>query len=104
MMKHWRLDTQNQSLVLSSSSNRLPCVIYWGDRLPSHENLDELNEASKKDWGDNLLDKVPTLSILPEQSANFSGQLGCKIRDTHGKILSSIFVLIRHALANNYKE
>lgn len=91
-MKHWRLDTQNQSLVLSSSSNRLPCVIYWGDRLPSHENLDELNEASKKDWGDNLLDLVPELSILPEQSANFTGQLGCKVRDIHGYMLSPRFV------------
>ncbi len=88
-MKHWRLDTQNQTLVLSSSHNRLPCVIYWGDRLPSNENLNQLNEASKKDWGDNLLDQVPELSILPEQSANFSGQLGCKMRDINGNMLSS---------------
>ena len=91
-MKQWRLDTENQTLVLSSNNNRLPCVIYWGHRLSSHENLDELKKASKKDWGDNLLDKVPELSILPEQSANFSGQLGCKIRNIHGNLLSPKFV------------
>jgi alpha-galactosidase len=60
--------------------------------LSSHENLDELKKASKKDWGDNLLDQVPELSILPEQSANFSGQLGCKIRNIHGHLLSPKFV------------
>ena len=60
--------------------------------MSSHENLDELKKASKKDWGDNLLDQVPELSILPEQSANFSGQLGCKIRNIHGHLLSPKFV------------
>ena len=84
MIKKWRLDTNNQSLVLSSSGNRLPCVIYWGKSLPSHESPDEMIEASKKDWGDNLIDLVPELSILPEQSANFSGQLGSKMRDING--------------------
>ena len=100
-MKHWRLDTQNQTLVLSSSHNRLPCVIYWGDRLPSNENLNQLNEASKKDWGDNLLDQVPELSILPEQSANFSGQLGCKMRDINGNMLSSCFVFASYDVNSN---
>ncbi len=100
-MKHWRLDTQNQTLVLSSSHNRLPCVIYWGDRLPSNENLNQLNEASKKDWGDNLLDQVPELSILPEQSANFSGQLGCKMRDINGNMLSSCFVFASDDVNSN---
>ena len=92
MMKKWRLDTRNQSLVLSSLNNRLPCIIYWGECLPRDENLDELYEASKKDWGDNLLDQIPELSILPEQSANFSGQLGCKMRDVNGHLLSSNFI------------
>ena len=92
MIKQWRLDTNNQSLVLSSSGNRLPCVIYWGKSLPSHESPDEMIEASKKDWGDNLIDLVPELSILPEQSANFSGQLGSKMRDINGQLLSSSFV------------
>ena len=75
-MKHWRLDTDNQTLVLASLDNRVPCLIYWGQKLPGDESLEDLIEASKKDWGDNLLDKVPDLSILPEQSANFTGQLG----------------------------
>ena len=100
-MKQWRVDTHNQTLVLSSSDNRLPCVIYWGDRLPSNENLNQLNEASKKDLGDNLLDQVPELSILPEQSANFSGQLGCKMRDINGNMLSSCFVFASDDVNSN---
>ena len=101
MMKKWRLDTRNQSLVLSSLNNRLPCIIYWGECLPRDENLDELYEASKKDWGDNLLDQIPELSILPEQSANFSGQLGCKMRDVNGHLLSSSFVFFADEVSNN---
>ena len=101
MMKKWRLDTRNQSLVLSSLNNRLPCIIYWGECLPRDENLDELYEASKKDWGDNLLDQIPELSILPEQSANFSGQLGCKMRDVKGHLLSSNFVFFADEVSNN---
>ena len=101
MMKQWRLDTRNQSLVLSSLNNRLPCIIYWGECLPRDENLDELYEASKKDWGDNLLDQIPELSILPEQSANFSGQLGCKMRDANGHLLSSSFVFFADKVSNN---
>ena len=101
MMKQWRLDTRNQSLVLSSLNNRLPCIIYWGECLPRDENLDEVYEASKKDWGDNLLDQIPELSILPEQSANFSGQLGCKMRDVNGHLLSSSFVFFADEVSNN---
>ena len=101
MMKKWRLDTRNQSLVLSSLNNRLPCIIYWGECLPRDENLDEVYEASKKDWGDNLLDQIPELSILPEQSANFSGQLGCKMRDVNGHLLSSSFVFFADEVSNN---
>ena len=101
MIKQWRLDTRNQSLVLSSLNNRLPCIIYWGECLPRDENLDEVYEASKKDWGDNLLDQIPELSILPEQSANFSGQLGCKMRDVNGHLLSSSFVFFADEVSNN---
>ena len=78
MINQWRLDTLDQTLVLLSLNNRLPCLIYWGRRLPDNENLNSLSTAVAKDWGDNLLDKVPELSVLPEQSANFPGQLGAK--------------------------
>ncbi len=91
-MHQWRLDTHNQTLVLSSLDERLPCIVYWGNRLPDNENLSSLVEAVAKDWGDNLIDRVPVLSVLPEQSANFPGQLGSKMRSLDGKILSSNFV------------
>ena len=100
-MKHWRLDTDNQTLVLSSLDNRVTCLIYWGQKLPGDESLEDLIEASKKDWGDNLLYKIPDLSILPEQSANFTGQLGCKIRDINGQILSPHFIFQSEVVNNN---
>ena len=50
-MNQWRLDTFDQTLVLSSLNNRLPCVIYWGSRLPDNENLSSLSTAVSKDWG-----------------------------------------------------
>ncbi|MDA7578920.1 alpha-galactosidase, partial [bacterium] len=100
-MKHWRLDTDNQTLVLASLDNRVPCLIYWGQKLPGDESLENLIEATKKDWGDNLLDKVPDLSILPEQSANFNGQLGCKIRDINGQILSPHFIFQSEVVNDN---
>jgi alpha-galactosidase len=91
-MNQWRLDTHDQTLVLSSLNERLPCIVYWGVRLPDEESLSSLSDAVIKDWGDNLLDKVSEMSILPEQSANFSGQLGCKMRSLEGNLLSSQFV------------
>ena len=100
-MNQWRLDTLDQTLVLSSLNNRLPCVIYWGSRLPDNENLSSLSTAVSKDWGDNLLDKVPELSVLPEQSANFPGQLGCKMRGLDGMILSSNFVFLKDEAKDN---
>ena len=90
-MQQWRIDTHDQTLVFSSLNERLPCVIYWGNRLPENENLADLADAVAKDWGDNLLDKVPELSVLPEQSANFPGQLGSKMRSLDGTILTSNF-------------
>ena len=48
-----------------------------------------------------LLDQIPELSILPEQSANFSGQLGCKMRDVNGHLLSSNFVFFADEVSNN---
>jgi alpha-galactosidase len=101
VINQWRLDTLDQTLVLLSLNNRLPCLIYWGRRLPDNENLNSLSTAVAKDWGDNLLDKVPELSVLPEQSANFPGQLGCKMRGLDGMILSSNFVFLKDEAKDN---
>ena len=100
-MKQWRIDTHEQTLVFSSLNERLPCVIYWGNRLPENENLVDLADAVAKDWGDNLLDKVSELSVLPEQSANFPGQLGSKMRSLDGRILSSDFIFSDHKVEEN---
>jgi len=100
-MQQWRIDTHEQTLVFSSLNERLPCVIYWGNRLPENENLVDLADAVAKDWGDNLLDKVSELSVLPEQSANFPGQLGSKMRSLDGRILSSDFIFSDHKVEEN---
>ena len=100
-MQQWRIDTQEQTLVFSSLNERLPCVIYWGNRLHENENLVDLADAVAKDWGDNLLDKVSELSVLPEQSANFPGQLGSKMRSLDGRILSSDFIFSDHIVEEN---
>ena len=100
-MQQWRIDTHDQTLVFSSLNERLPCVIYWGNRLPENENLVDLADAVAKDWGDNLLDKVSELSVLPEQSANFPGQLGSKMRSLDGRILSSDFIFSDHIVEEN---
>ena len=100
-MQQWRIDTHEQTLVFSSLNERLPCVIYWGNRLPENENLVDLADAVAKDWGDNLLDKVSELSVLPEQSANFPGQLGSKMRSLDGRILSSDFIFSDHIVEEN---
>ena len=100
-MQQWRIDTHEQTLVFSSLNERLPCVIYWGNRLPENENLVDLADAVAKDWGDNLLDKVSELSVLPEQSANFPGQLGSKMRGLDGRILSSDFIFSDHIVEEN---
>ncbi len=100
-MQQWRIDTHDQTLVFSSLNERLPCVIYWGNRLPENENLIDLADVVAKDWGDNLLDKVSELSVLPEQSANFPGQLGSKMRSLDGRILSSDFIFSDHIVEEN---
>ena len=100
-MQQWRIDTHEQTLVFSSLNERLPCVIYWGSRLPENENLVDLADAVAKDWGDNLLDKVSELSVLPEQSANFPGQLGSKMRSLDGRILSSDFIFSDYIVEEN---
>ena len=100
-MQQWRIDTHDQTLVFSSLNERLPCVIYWGNRLPENENLADLADAVAKDWGDNLLDKVPELSVSPEQSTNFPGQLGSKMRSLDGRILSSNFVFSDNKVEEN---
>ena len=50
-MNQWRLDTLDQTLVLSSLNDRLPGVIYWGSRLPDNENLSSLSTAGLKIGG-----------------------------------------------------
>ena len=81
MIRSWRLDGERQSLVLSSTENRLAQIIYWGPRLPDDEDVSMLYKAGSLDVTGGMLDQNPELSISPEASRNFPGQVGMVLRD-----------------------
>jgi alpha-galactosidase len=87
MIKTWRLDTNKQTLVLGAEENRIACVIYWGGKLPASENLDTLYRAHVIDVTGGMLDANPDLSICPEATQNFPGQVGMILHDTTGDAL-----------------
>jgi alpha-galactosidase len=108
-MTQWRLDTFDQTIVLSSTNDNLPCVIYWGASLPANENITVLAEVATKDPGRATLDASPEMSVLPEPSKNFSGQPGCRIRSLSGDLLDTNFVFLssensENSLSLNYKD
>ena len=84
MIRSWRLDGERQSLVLSSTENRLAQIIYWGPRLPDDEDVSMLYKAGSLDVTGGMLDQNPELSISPEASRNFPGQVGMVLRDQSG--------------------
>ena len=93
MIETWRLDCTHQSLVLVSSLNAMPAIVYYGDRLPDEENLEELAKASQMDVTGGMLDENPSLSICPEASHIFPGQQGMVVRNQEGKLLLPKFKL-----------
>ena len=76
MIKTWRLDDGRQTMVLASSEDRLPEVIYWGAPLPADENLMQVAAATQLDVTGGMLDRNPDLSICPEAARSFPGQPG----------------------------
>ena len=84
MIRTWRLDDTRQTLVLGSQDDLMAEVVYWGARLPDHEDLDTLFRANAIDVTGGMLDRNPALSICPEASRTFPGQPGLVIRDLSG--------------------
>jgi alpha-galactosidase len=85
MMKTWRLDTNEQTLVLGVKDDRLACVVYWGGKLPADENLETVFRADTIDVTGGMLDANPDLSICPEANQNFPGQVGMVLHDANGQ-------------------
>ena len=93
-MSHaWRLDDGRQTLVLSTTNDRLPQVVYWGPKLTPEEDLETLHAANVIDVTGGMLDENPDLSICPEATRTFPGQPGLIVRDTDGTPLLPKFCL-----------
>ena len=93
MSQAWRLDDGRQTLVLSTTNDRLPQVVYWGPKLTAEEDLETLHSANVIDVTGGMLDENPDLSICPEATRTFPGQPGLIVRDTDGTPLLPKFCL-----------
>mgnify|MGYP002628163778 CR=1 FL=1 len=84
MIRCWRLDDGQQTLVLASRNAGLPQVVYWGAPLPLDEDLTTVAKAHAIDVTGGMLDANPDLSICPEAARSFPGQPGLMLRDQSG--------------------
>ena len=75
MIRCWRLDDSRQTIALASQNDRLAEVIYWGPRLPDGEDLETLCAANAIDVTGGMLDANPEISICPEATRTFPGQI-----------------------------
>jgi len=91
VIRTWRLDDARQTLVLVSRDNRLAEISYWGASLPANEDLEALYQSGEIDVTGGMLDENPELSICPEQSRNFPGQVGLMARALDGSPIISKF-------------
>ncbi|NQZ32596.1 MAG: alpha-galactosidase [Oceanospirillaceae bacterium] len=99
--QQWRLDTPQQSLVLSSENAALPTVIYWGSSLPAAEDLTALMQMATYDINGGSLDQIAPLSVCPQASEGFPGQAGMALRDAQGKALWTNFCFKEQTLHEN---
>lgn len=80
----WRIDDGRQTMVLTTTNERLPQVVYWGASLPASDNLNTLHGAGAIDVTGGMLDENPDLSLCPEATRSFPGQPGLIVRDNDG--------------------
>ena len=85
MIQTWRLDTNQQTLILGSKNKILPSVIYWGTLLPENEDLELIFHSHYIDVTGGMLDENPEISICPEISKSFPGQPGLSISNNTGE-------------------
>ena len=109
MIRTYRIDDGQQTLVLAAQNDRLPQVIYWGTTLPQTDDLDTLHAAHSIDVTGGMLDEHPDLSLCPEATCSFPGQPGLILRDTDGTPLLPKFrfmdaVETDHLLYLSYRD
>lgn len=93
MIRTWRLDGPDQTLVLCATQERCPEAIYWGAALPLDEDLTTLAAATRLDVTGGMLDRNPDLSLCPEAGRSFPGQPGLVLRQLDGVPLLPKFTL-----------
>ncbi len=91
MTRTWHLGDDRQSLVLASFADRLPEAVYWGPALAAGEDLAALAEASVYDVTGGMQDANAPISLSPEASLTFPGQVGLSGRDAAGNRLAPAF-------------
>ncbi|MGR3570704.1 alpha-galactosidase [Brevirhabdus sp.] len=95
MIRTWQLSNAGRSLVLASRDDRLPEIVYWGAALPEGEDLAALAQAVVPDVTGGMLDRVPELSICPEESRTFPAEPGLIARDGAARPLRPAFRFVR---------
>ncbi len=93
MNHNYRLDDGHQTIVLTSTNDRLPQVTYWGRPLPQAQDLNAVADGAYVDATGGMLDETPDLSICPEATQAFPGQPGLNIRTADGHVVYPSFHL-----------
>jgi alpha-galactosidase len=89
----WRLDTPCQTLVLASSNEHTPCVIYWGAPLNGDEDCVMLAKSMARPRSGALADYTPELSICPEYGRGYHGISGIDAHDMEGRPVITQFTI-----------
>jgi alpha-galactosidase len=94
----WRLDAGTgasaQTIALTTEGG-IPEVIWWGATLPAGEDLAQLAAAARNDLTGGMLDRLPSLSLCPEQGRAFQGQPGLVLQTEDGAPLLPAFTFER---------
>lgn len=88
-----RLDFEKQTLVFCSFDNRIPLIIYFGEKLPLREDLVSLAASKKIPIQRGTLDRVSELSLCPEEGRGFFGQPGLRLQDEKARPVFTQFEL-----------
>lgn len=94
MIRTWRLDDGQQTLVLAAQDGRLPECVYWGAPLPLAEDLATIAAAHAIDLTGGMLDENPALSLCPQSCDSFPGQPGLVLTDAEGATIRLKFAFV----------
>ncbi|MEL6519370.1 MAG: alpha-galactosidase [Pseudomonadota bacterium] len=89
-LQGWRLQNDQQCLILAARDGRLPQVVHWGGPMPD-VSVETLLAAQQPDVTGGMLDEAPELSICPETSRTFPGQPGLIVQTADGAPIRPLF-------------